>query len=287
MLVEVEEVELLPEAAVVPALRLLDPLQVVLEIGLRVERRAVDTGQLRVVFVAPPVGAGEAGQLERLDRLRVLKVRAAAEVGELALRVERDVAVGGVDELDLVLLSLLLEPAPRRVARDLLPLPDPPLLQLAPDLLFDSLERVLADRLGKPEVVVEAVVDRRADRDLDAGIEPADGLGEEVRRRVTEHVEGVGIVPVARRQDLDLLPLRQRQAQVLDPPVRAHQHGFLSQLRADRGSGIKSRSTPATTIETRRPRAVRSRTPRRKTQPPRTTLRRIDDSTESRRRSNG
>ena len=66
-------------------LRLLEPLEVRVEVGLAEERGAVDPGQLRVLLVAAPVGAGEAGQLERLDRGRVLQVRAAAEVGEVAL----------------------------------------------------------------------------------------------------------------------------------------------------------------------------------------------------------
>ena len=89
MLREVEQVELHAEPAVVALARLLEPLEVRVEVGLRVERGAVDAGQLLVVLVAAPVRAGEAGQLERLDRLRVLQVRAAAEVGEVALRVQR------------------------------------------------------------------------------------------------------------------------------------------------------------------------------------------------------
>ena len=83
MLREVEELELRPEPPVVAPARLLEQREVRVEVGLRVERGAVDAGQLGVVLVAAPVGAGEAGQLERLDRLRVLQVRAAAEVGEL------------------------------------------------------------------------------------------------------------------------------------------------------------------------------------------------------------
>ena len=71
---EVEEVELPPEPPVIPALRLLDALEVGLEVVLRVERGAVDPRELRVLLVPAPVGAGEAGQLERLDRLRVLEV---------------------------------------------------------------------------------------------------------------------------------------------------------------------------------------------------------------------
>ena len=57
---EVEEVELRPEPAVVVRPRLLEPLEIRVEVGLREERRPVDPGQLRVLLVAAPVGAGEA-----------------------------------------------------------------------------------------------------------------------------------------------------------------------------------------------------------------------------------
>src|SRR5579884_360199 len=76
--VEVEQVELHAEPAMVARPRLFEPLEVRVEVGLRVERRPVDAGELLVVLVAAPVRAGEAGQLERLDRLRGLQVRAAA-----------------------------------------------------------------------------------------------------------------------------------------------------------------------------------------------------------------
>jgi hypothetical protein len=92
------------------------PLEVCVEVGLREESGAVDPGQLRVVLVAAPVRAGEARELDRLDRLRVLQVRSATEVGEVALRVEGDVPLGRVDELDLVVLALLGEELLRLVS---------------------------------------------------------------------------------------------------------------------------------------------------------------------------
>src|SRR5262249_1773334 len=219
---EVEEVELRAEPAVVAALRLLELLEVGVEVRLRVERRAVDARELLVVFVASPVRAGEARQLDGLDRLRVLEVRAAAEVRELALRVERDVSFGRVDELDLVLLALLGEELLRLLGRDLFARPLTALVELPLDLRLDRLERLFADRLRELEVVVEAVLDRRADRDLRPRVEPAHGLGEEVRRRMAQDVKRVGIVRVARRQDLDRLPVLERQANILDAAVRAH-----------------------------------------------------------------
>ena len=113
----------------------------------------------------------------------------------VALGVERDVALGGVDELDLVRLALRLEAraAPRR-ARSPRALHSRPSVDLALHLVLDPLEVGLGDRLRELEVVVEAVLDRRADRDLDARVEPPHRLGEQVRRRVAQHVERVGVV---------------------------------------------------------------------------------------------
>src|SRR6266702_6637899 len=146
--------------------RLLQPLEIRVEIGLRVEGRAIDAGELRVALVAPPVGACEPRELERLDGLRVLQVRPTAEIGELTLGVERNRLLRLVHELDLVRLALLLEPLPRLLARDLLSLPLPALGEFALNLLLDAREVLLRDRLGKVEVVVEAVLDRWPDRDI-------------------------------------------------------------------------------------------------------------------------
>ena len=175
-----------PEPAVIVRPRLLEPLEIGVEVGLREERRAVDPGQLRVLLVAAPVGAGEPGQLDRLDRGRVLEVRAAAEIGEVALRVERDVALRGVDQLDLVRLSLGLEPRAGGVASDRLPRPRPALADLAQDLRLDRGEILLADRLRELEVVVEAVLDRGPDRDLHA----RDAAGARPRREDAPRSDG-------------------------------------------------------------------------------------------------
>jgi hypothetical protein len=105
---------------------------------------------------------------------------------------------------------------------------------------FSSASILLADRFRKVEVVVEAVLDRRADRDLHAGIEPPHRFGEQVRRRVTQDVQRVGVVLVARREDLNLLAVAQRQAQVLHVAVRADEHGLLRELRTDRARGVEA-----------------------------------------------
>ena len=126
------------------------------------------------------------------------------------------------------------------VTGDLLARPFASLRELFRDLRLDARQIVLVDRLGEIEVVVEAVLDRRADRDLHAGIEPAHRFGEQMRRRVAQHGERVGVARVPRRQDLDRLAVAERQAQVLHLPVRADEHRLLGELRTDRARGVET-----------------------------------------------
>ena len=58
-----------------------------------------------------------------------------------------------------------------------------------------------------------------------------------------QHVERVWIVLVPRRQDLDLLPVLERQAQVLDMPIRTKENRLLRELRTDRGGRIAAGRT--------------------------------------------
>jgi hypothetical protein len=167
-------------------------------------------------------------------------MRAAAQVGEVALRVQRDLPLGGARELDLVRLRLRLEARDRLVAAELLARPLASLGDLAPDLLLDGLEIGLGDRLRELEVVVETVRDRGADRDLHAGMQAHDRLGEEVRGRVPEDEEGIRVVRVARRQEPDALAVRERQTQIARRAVHLDEHGLLGELRPDRACGVEA-----------------------------------------------
>src|SRR6202012_4553871 len=89
-LLDGEEVELLAEDAVIARLGLLELLEVGVQIFLREEGRAVDALELLVVFLAQPIGTGDRVHLEGLDSAGGGHVRAAAEVGEAAVAVERD-----------------------------------------------------------------------------------------------------------------------------------------------------------------------------------------------------
>src|SRR5262249_32314913 len=106
---EREEVELGTETAVVAALGLLEPVQVLGERGVGLPRRAVDALELGAVLVAAPVRAGHSLELERAEPLRGRDVRPATEVDERGgvgpqVAVERDngalTDLGRVDLLD-------------------------------------------------------------------------------------------------------------------------------------------------------------------------------------------
>ena len=77
---------------------LFEPFEVGVEI-LRVEEGgAIDALKLLVLLVAEPVGACDRHDLEGLDAARGRDVRATAEIGEVAVFVERD-GLTGVGEL--------------------------------------------------------------------------------------------------------------------------------------------------------------------------------------------
>ena len=88
LLVDVEQVQLAAELAVIALFGLLEHVQVLLKHGRFGETGAVDALEHLVLAVAVPVGAGGVEQLDRLDRASGGEVRAGAQVGELALFIE-------------------------------------------------------------------------------------------------------------------------------------------------------------------------------------------------------
>ena len=104
----------------VARLDLLEPLEVRVEILGVEECGAVDALQLLVLLVAQPVRARDGGDLEGLDAACGGKVRAAAEVSEAAVLVERNGVAGLgelLDEVDLHEVALRRVLAQPLVAR--------------------------------------------------------------------------------------------------------------------------------------------------------------------------
>ena len=203
---EGEEVELDTELAVIAPLGLLELVQVRIERGLRLPRRAVDALEHRALLVAPPVRARHPHQLERAESPGGRHVRPPAEVDERAVAVARvavdgdhralpdlrgDLRVDPLDDLDLV--RLVGKQAEALVAGNLLA--DERLVG-GDDLAhadFDVPQVVLGEvpAVGQLEVVVEAVLDGGPDGVPRAGEEVGDGLCHHVRGRVPEHLAAV------------------------------------------------------------------------------------------------
>ena len=235
------EVEVAAELAVVAALGLLEPVQVLLERLLGLPGGAVDALELLVLLVAAPVRRRGAHQLERRDPLGGRQVRAAAQVAPRDLAVAADVVVDGElagahlgrgtfdrlagracrdlrslqpDQLDLV--GLVLELVERVGVGG-----DPPgePLALLDDLAHPGLDllEVLGHERGLDvEVVVEAVSDRRADPEPGVRVEVLDRLRHHVRGRVPQDVVAVGAVD---RDALDLVAVLELVGQVLERAV--------------------------------------------------------------------
>ena len=149
-------------------------------------------------------------------------MRAATEVGEGAVGVQRDglellgwARYEVVDQLDLVILAARQEARPRIRDRDVLTLEVLRGLDVRAHPVFDRREVGLGDGdpVGELEVVVEALLDRRPDRDLHARIELHHGGGEHVRGVVADQPQRL-LALRARGEDRDRGAVGQRPREV-------------------------------------------------------------------------
>ena len=228
-----EQVHLAAELAVVALLRLLELVQVGVELLLLGEGGAVDAGQHRVLGIAAPIGAGDLHQLEGVADLAGRgHVRAAAEIEPVALPVDLQVLArrNGVDQFDLEVLALVLEHALGLVAR-------PDLLGegfVAGDdlahFLFDRRQVFRRERLVAEEVVVEAVLDHRADGHLGAGPERLHRLGHHMGGVVPDQFQRARVFA---REEFDLGVVLDRVGEIGHHAVERHRDGALGERGRD------------------------------------------------------
>ena len=167
-------------------------------------------------------------------------MRAAAQVDEFALLIQRQDLVGRnvLDDAGLVLLTPRAEKGHRLVARHFAALH----LQIVGDdllhLVLDRLQIFGAKRLVAGKIVVEAIVDRRTDRDLGAREQALYRLRHQVCSRMTDDFHAF---LVARGDDA--------QASIPVDPVAGIDHSSikftgqrrLGEARADRGCHLRYR----------------------------------------------
>ena len=232
-----------PEAAVVAALGLLQPVQMLGQRLVGLPGGAVDPLEHLPVLVAPPVGAGHPHELERPEAAGGRDVGAAAQVGPAPARIgtvpvdAHLVAAGALVGLhaldDLHLVGLVGEALQALLPGQVLPDEGLVLGHDRPHAGLDAPEVLLGERgpAGEIEVVVEAVLDGRPDGVLGPREEVADGLGQDVGGGVAEDVApGVGIGG----DDRHLATVGQRCRQVDLGPVDGGGNGRLGQPPPDR-----------------------------------------------------
>ena len=144
-----------------------------------------------------PVGAGDGEELERPDLAGVGDVRAAAEVDELALAVEAEDAELVqlvVDVLDLERLAQVGDELAGLVDGQGEALERLGLLEDPGHLGLDGRKVILREATAVDlDVVVEALGRCRPERQPDAGEQPHDGPGHDVRGGVAEDVERLAV----------------------------------------------------------------------------------------------
>ena len=240
LLLHVEEIELAADLAVVALLGLFEADEVVLEVLLARPRRAVDALQHLVARIAAPIGAGDLHQLEHFQLAGGRHVRTAAEVDPAALPVQADRLVRGDagDDLGLVVLAETLEERDRLVARHLAARHRQVGLRELGHLRFDGGEVLGRERPLVGEIVVEAVLDDGTDGHLRFREQRLGRLREQVRRRVADDLERVGVLV---GDDLERSVLRDRERGVDQLAADLAREGGLGEPGPDAGGDLRHR----------------------------------------------
>ena len=185
---ESKQAQFLAQLPVIPALGLLDALQIGVQFLLLGEGDAVDPLEGLPVGVAPPVG-GVAGQ--QLDGVALypaggVQMGTGAQVGELALLVEGDGSILRqiLDQFHLIRLALLLHELNGFLAGQLEALQLQLLLADLPHLGLDLGHVLRGKGKGCVHIVVPALLDGGADGQLHLGPQALDGLRHDVRAGV-------------------------------------------------------------------------------------------------------
>ena len=240
LLLQVKQVEVLADAAVIALLRFLEPLQVLLELLLVRPGGAVDPLQHLVARIATPVSPRHLGELEGLELARRRHVRSAAQVDPVALPVEADLFLAGnsSDDLRLVELAQALEVLHGLIARH-----DAPRDLLVGSrelghLRFDGGEILRREGPLVGKVVIEPILDDRSDGHLGVGKELLDRLRQEMGRRVANDVEALGI-PVGHDRERGIVGNHVGSVDQL--AVDAPGERRLAQPRPDRGRHLVHR----------------------------------------------
>ena len=230
LLMQAEEIQFSAEFSVVALCRLLQHVKVGIKFFLLLKRRAIDALQHLILLTAAPVCTCDTLQLKCLDLAGRDDMGACAEVGELALRIERGHLVLRqiLNQLHLIVLTLLTEECNRLCTGNLAADKRQILLDDLLHFLFDITKIGIRQLVLHVEIVVEAVLDRRSDRELHVAlrVQALHRLCHDVRSRMAQSVAAALII---KGQHAQRSILRDRRRQIDDLAVEARRKCFFRQ----------------------------------------------------------
>src|SRR5581483_11152935 len=236
-----EEFEFFPDLAMVPLFGFFALRDELVELFLRREADAVDAGEHRAFFVAAPVRAGDGEQFREFYFAGRGHVRAAAEIDEVPLFVERDrLPAEAFQEFELQPVAFIFEVLDGLVVR----FRNAAIGDIAPGelvhFLFDRVEVVGGElRAGRElHVVVPSVCDRRADPETGPRIERLDGFGHQVGGRMPENALALVVAPL---DDADVRVLADRGRKVEWNVIDVDPQRGIGQPRRDRVRDLDAR----------------------------------------------
>ena len=189
LILDRDQVQFLPQLAVVPSLDLLQLGQMGIQLGLGRERGTVDPLEHRIPFIASPISSCTREELQCADPASRWDMRTSAEIHELSLAVERRCLILDVFQyVNFVVLSSFFEESDRVLPRHLHSLERNVGLHDLVSPRFDLLKVLRGKRTIEGKVVVKPLFDGRADGELRGREDCLHGLRHDVGAAMPIHV---------------------------------------------------------------------------------------------------
>ena len=182
----------------VSLLGLFQKYEILVEKRLLRECNTIDTGKLMTILVTSPVCTGNGSEFHSLDDLGISEVRSAAEVGKVTVLIESNLTIlEFIDKLDLILVTLLFEIFQSISLGHMRTLESLLAARKFHHLLLNSREISICKLpVTKVNVIVESILDSRADTEFDSRIQCFEGLRHKVCRRMPEDTLAFLVIPL-------------------------------------------------------------------------------------------
>ena len=190
-----KQVEFAAQFAVVALLGFFEHGEVLLQLVLAGPGGAVDALQHLIVAVAAPIGARHFHQLEVLELTGAGHVRPTTQIFKTTLAVQRHVFTAGNagDDFGLVFFTHAHEMGHSFIARQHAAHHGFVFGGKLTHLFFNGDQIFGREGTFVRKIVIEAVLDHRANRDLGVGVQLFDGVGQQVCGGVANHFQAIGV----------------------------------------------------------------------------------------------